>query len=360
MTKQPLLYGADYAISPHVQTFRGNGLKPAIVRHWPRHPVIAKAAYRLTRWLGEPGGKRLGFHRLGSEFATRKIASIRERLQRGETVYIAGLAAPGTHNTGIALIEVTQQSGPRIVVNNEEERFSGKKHTTDYPRASIDAMVATLRQMGRDVSDIAAFVTTWDYPAFVATMIRTMIEEAPGSFRLLTMPVSPAVDRRQSGPDAAHLKNSGPAARPARAHPADLHAASRQPCLVFVRRLSLCRRFRARRHRGDRRHRRPGIGLALSRKGRRDAPPLLQRQRVRFSRRLLQRDLVDPGRLDLAVERGPLHGRCGVGRHEPRHQSLLRAAEAGSVFRSGWRDQVEPHDGQLVPATLTTIPTMRR
>jgi carbamoyltransferase len=140
---------------------------------------------------------RIGFHRIGSRFADRKIASIRERLQRGETVYIAGLAASGTHNTGVALIEVSQKSGPRIIVNNEEERFSGNKHTTEYPRASIDAVVETLRQMGRSVGDIAAFVTTWDYPALVATMIRTVIEEAPGSFRLLTMPIVPAIDRRR-------------------------------------------------------------------------------------------------------------------------------------------------------------------
>ena len=88
---------------------------------------------------------RRGFHRLGGEFASRKIASIRERLQRGESVYIAGLAGPGTHNSGIALIEVTQNAGPRIIVNNEEERFSGNKHETEYPRLSIDAVAETLR-----------------------------------------------------------------------------------------------------------------------------------------------------------------------------------------------------------------------
>ena len=118
-------------------------------------------------------------------------------MQRGETVYIAGLAASGTHNTGIALIEVTQNGGPRIIVNNEEERFSGIKHTTEYPRASIDAMVETLRQMGRSVGDIAAFVTTWDYPVLVATMVRTALEEAPGSLKLMTMPVTPVVERRR-------------------------------------------------------------------------------------------------------------------------------------------------------------------
>ena len=139
----------------------------------PRHPRIARAGYRLARRLGEPYMARIGFHRIGSEFASRRIASIREQLRRGETVYIAGLACSGTHNTGVALIEVTQHAGPRIVVNNEEERFSGNKHTTEYPKASIDAMIETLHRMGRNAGDIAAFVTTWDYPALLATMVRT-------------------------------------------------------------------------------------------------------------------------------------------------------------------------------------------
>jgi carbamoyltransferase len=51
--------------------------------------------------------------------------------------------------------------------------------------------------MGRDVGEIAAFVTTWDYPALLATMIRTVIEEAPGSLKLVTMPIVPAIDLRR-------------------------------------------------------------------------------------------------------------------------------------------------------------------
>jgi carbamoyltransferase len=173
------------------------GLKTSGLRITPRHPGIAAAGYRLTRWLSEPLMARIGFHRIGSEFATEKLASIEERLRRGETVYIAGLGASGTHNTGVALIEVSQNGGPRIIVNNEEERFSGNKHTTEYPRASLDAMVETLRQMGHGIGDIAAFVTTWDYPVLLATIVRTVLEEAPGSFKLLTTPVGTAIDRRR-------------------------------------------------------------------------------------------------------------------------------------------------------------------
>ncbi len=89
-----------------------------------------------------------------------------------------GLGAPGTHNSGVALVEVTQADGPRLIVNNEEERFSGNKHTTEYPRASIDAMVATLRGIGRDIGDIDAWLTTWDYPTLAGTLARSVLEEA--------------------------------------------------------------------------------------------------------------------------------------------------------------------------------------
>jgi carbamoyltransferase len=122
---------------------------------------------------------------------------IREKLNRGETVYLAGLAAPGTHNTGVALVEVTQANGPRIIVNNEEERFSGKKHTTEYPRRSLNAMVATLRGMGRGIGDIEAFVTTWDYPALFGTLMRSVMEEAPDSFELLGISSFAGIDTRR-------------------------------------------------------------------------------------------------------------------------------------------------------------------
>jgi carbamoyltransferase len=138
-----------------------------------------------------------GFHQLGSRFAEQRVALLRQRLLRGETIYLAGLGAPGTHNSGVALVEVTQANGPRLVVNNEEERFSGNKHTTEYPRQSIDAMVATLRGMGRDVSDIAAWLTTWDYPTLAGTLIRSVIEEAPQSLKLLRTTDAAGFDARR-------------------------------------------------------------------------------------------------------------------------------------------------------------------
>jgi carbamoyltransferase len=138
-----------------------------------------------------------GFHQLGSNFADERIALVRDKLGRGETVYLAGLGPPGTHNSGVALVEVTQAHGPRLIVNNEEERFSGNKHTSEYPRQSIDAVVATLHGMGRDIGDIAAWLTTWDYPTLAGTLARSVLEELPQSFKLLRTTEAAGFDGRR-------------------------------------------------------------------------------------------------------------------------------------------------------------------
>ena len=140
---------------------------------------------------------RAGFHRLGSAFADRRIAEARARLARGERLYLAGLGAPGTHNSGVALVEVTQAHGPRLILNNEEERFSGNKHTTEYPAKSLDAMVEALRSMGRDIGDIFAWLTSWDYPALAGTLCRSVLEEAPQSLKLVRNTEAAGFDGRR-------------------------------------------------------------------------------------------------------------------------------------------------------------------
>lgn len=165
------------------------------LRIGPRHPLLGRAGFAAARWLSARLLQAAGYHGLDSPFAQRRLADVRERLARGETVLLAGLGAPGTHNSGVALVEVGA-AGPRLIVNNEEERFSGIKHATQYPRLSIDAMGESLRRMGRDFSDIAAWVTTWDYPALAGTVVRSVLEEAPGSFKLLRTTSAAGFDGR--------------------------------------------------------------------------------------------------------------------------------------------------------------------
>jgi carbamoyltransferase len=163
----------------------------------PKHPRLGDIGFRVARWLGAKTMAAAAFHQLGSDFADARLATVHEKLERGETVYLAGLGPPGTHNSGVALVEVTQAGGPRLILNNEEERFSGNKHTTEYPRASVDAMVATLRGIGRDIGDIDAWLTSWDYPDLFGTIARSLLEEAPQSLRLLRTTDAAGFDGRR-------------------------------------------------------------------------------------------------------------------------------------------------------------------
>ena len=140
---------------------------------------------------------RVGFHQLGSEFANERLARIREKLHRSEMVLLAGLGLPGTHNSGVALVEVTQSGGPRLILNNEEERFSGNKHTTEFPHASLQGMAEVLRGMGRDIGDIDAWLTSWDYPTLAGTMLRAVLDELPSSLKLLRVADATAFDKRR-------------------------------------------------------------------------------------------------------------------------------------------------------------------
>src|SRR3954451_16421660 len=163
----------------------------------PKHPRLGAAGFSAARWLGAKLLLAAGFHQLDSDYARERLAFVRAELQRGETVYLAGLGPPGTHNSGVALVEISQADGPRLIVNNEEERFSGNKHTTEYPQASIQAMVATLRSIGCDIGDIAAWVTTWDYPTLFGTLARSVLEEAPQGAKLLRNTEAAGFDGRR-------------------------------------------------------------------------------------------------------------------------------------------------------------------
>ncbi|MBI5265113.1 MAG: carbamoyltransferase [Bradyrhizobium sp.] len=163
----------------------------------PRHPKLGAAGFRLAKGLAARTFAAAGFHQLDSAFAQQRLSLAREKLARGETLYLAGLGPPGTHNSGVALVEVTQARGPRLIVNNEEERFSGNKHTTEYPAKSLDAMAATLRHMGVDVGDIFAWLTSWDYPTLAGTIARSLLEEAPQSLKLARNTEAAGFDSRR-------------------------------------------------------------------------------------------------------------------------------------------------------------------
>jgi predicted NodU family carbamoyl transferase len=170
------------------------------MRLGPRHPRLAAAGFRAVLPLAERFYAHKQIFRATSGFAAERLASVKAALARGETVYLGGIGAAGLHNSGVALIEVSRERGPRIVCNNEEERFSGKKHTTEFPRLAIDALEGTLSRLGIGPERIAAWLATWDYPAFAATIFRAVLEEFPASLSLLRARETPFMNAKQLDP----------------------------------------------------------------------------------------------------------------------------------------------------------------
>jgi len=141
---------------------------------------------------------RYGTYRLTSAFAAERLCAVRAELERGATVYLAGIAGGGPHNSGVALVEASRDRGIRLICNHEEERFSGNKHSTEYPRNALDALVRTIDRLGIGPDRISAWLGTWDYAAFGATLIRILVEELPGSLGLLRPGRIPSFNMRHS------------------------------------------------------------------------------------------------------------------------------------------------------------------
>jgi carbamoyltransferase len=150
----------------------------------PNHPWLGAAGFHLSLPLLELYYRKLAIYRSESRFARDCVRAIKDKIKRGETVYLAGVSAAGIHNSGIALVEVTR-NGPRLLFNNEEERFSASKHTNKYPLLSIEALRASMDRIGFNIRSIDAWFTSWDYAALGATLIRSLLEELPGNIGML-------------------------------------------------------------------------------------------------------------------------------------------------------------------------------
>jgi carbamoyltransferase len=166
-------------------------------RFAPRYPRLAAAGFRAALPLADLYFRRKNIHRLRSRFAAEKSRELAARLARGETAYLVGISIGGFHNTGVALIEVTPRGGPRLICNNEEERFSGKKHTNAFPHHSLAALAETMKDMGIGPDQIVAWLATYDYSLFIATGVRTILEEFPKSLNLTSLDHAPSYDGAQ-------------------------------------------------------------------------------------------------------------------------------------------------------------------
>jgi len=167
-----------------------------VMRIGPRHPRLGAIGYRFALALFERYFRSRNIHRSGGEFAAQRFRAIGKKIARGETAYIAGITAAGTHNSGVALVEVTRERGVRLLLNNEEERFSGEKHTNKFPTHSVEALASAAQRMGLAPERIDAWISSWDQPALFAALVRTVLEEAPASFSMIRRSATPLFNLR--------------------------------------------------------------------------------------------------------------------------------------------------------------------
>jgi carbamoyltransferase len=120
------------------------------------HPQLGAIAGKITRPLLRRYAAHFGFHTPTSDYARERGASFAEKLQRGERVIVAGIG-PAGHNSGVALIEASLADGIRLICNNEEERYSGIRHCTNWPEHSLHAALAMLERRGIAPAQIHAF-----------------------------------------------------------------------------------------------------------------------------------------------------------------------------------------------------------
>jgi carbamoyltransferase len=166
-------------------------------RFGPRHPVLGAIGSRAALPVAEWYFRRKHIHRSTSHFATERRNELSARLARGETAYLAGISIGGFHNSGVALVEVSPDAGPRILCNNEEERFNGRKHANNYPSSSLEALTGIMRRLGISPERIVAWLGTYDYPLLVSTGIRAVLEEFPASVHLMFQESGPTFDSNQ-------------------------------------------------------------------------------------------------------------------------------------------------------------------
>jgi len=179
------------------------------MRIGPRYPRLGAAGFRSVLPVVEQVYASKQIYRVNSRFAKERICAVRSAIERGEAIYLAGIGAAGLHNSGVALIEVSTRHSTRIICNHEEERFSGRKHSTDFPRNALRALEATMESLGIGPERIAAWLATWDYAAFAATICRTILEEFPASLGLLRARSSPIMNPAQFDPATRGARHLG-------------------------------------------------------------------------------------------------------------------------------------------------------
>lgn len=152
-------------------------------RHGRQNPWLRNLGYAISRPVIKIRANRHGFFEADHRFTHERIDSLKQKIERGETVHLVGLGA-AAHNSGTALIEASKQ-GIKFLANNEEERYTQVKHCAAPPEQTLRVVERQLADRGLTFHDVHAFVSSWDYVNVLASSFSEVVAELPGSLRCL-------------------------------------------------------------------------------------------------------------------------------------------------------------------------------
>jgi carbamoyltransferase len=170
----------------------------------PSHPWLGNTGYRLAYPMIKAAAAKKQFYTADSQYAQERGSSLRMKLQQGETLYLLGIGS-GSHNSGVALVEVSPTNGVCLLSNHEEERFVAVKHCSSYPKSAIEALRVQMAQRGIEPTDIHACLGTFDYPQCIAYSLQSFFQEFPSSLSILRSVLSSQKQASQSLIDTSAL-----------------------------------------------------------------------------------------------------------------------------------------------------------
>jgi carbamoyltransferase len=158
----------------------------AVFGRWgPRRPRLAEWGGRAVLSAMDRYLSRHGLHRPDSELGRSELAALAQSIRAGRAAYVLGLNT-ASHNSGAALVRISERGSVELICNEEEERYTAVKHCDQYPEHSIEAVKQHMRALGLGPQDLAACVSGWDYAAAInVLMLNPVLEEAPTSITVL-------------------------------------------------------------------------------------------------------------------------------------------------------------------------------
>ena len=164
-----------------------------IGRYCPLYSKAGKMIGALVLFIAQIIGRCLKFYTIDGRYGQKVSREFLTRIGQGETLYVIGIV-PSGHNSTVALVEVSMKKGINVLCNNEEERYTGIKNDSQFPKNSLGDVVSKMKEVGLAPKDIFLVVSGWDYIRGIATFSRLAVEEAPAGFNLIRKKASPPMN----------------------------------------------------------------------------------------------------------------------------------------------------------------------